>query len=146
MASGCGEAEVVHFTRLSHVFFLLQSPTGVLFPVQHTRHLSLFSRPLEDDGLLSYNVWTSGDITIKTKRGFLLTKLKEVAEIRGGEEGQVPSCGLRLSWVMKEPPPPLLPLEKLTGYSHMKTAQPCQSSCQRQLTSRGGKTLFMSHM
>lgn len=82
MASGCGEAEVVHFTWLSHGF-LLQSPRGVLFPVQHTRHLSLFSRPLEDDGLLSYNVWTSGDITIKTNRGFLLTKLKEVAEMRG---------------------------------------------------------------
>lgn len=53
-------------------------------------------------------------------------KLKGFAEIRGGgggEEGQVPSCGLRLSWVMKEPPPPLLllPLEKLTGNGHTKT-------------------------
>lgn len=101
--------------------------------------LSSVSGLLEEGCLLSLQSLDVCRHDHKNKPGdsFLL-KLKLRGGGGGGEEGQVPSCGLRLSWVMKERPP-LLPLEKLTGFSHMKTAQPCLSFSQRQLPCRGEK-------
>lgn len=130
VASGCGRSWTFHMTTVGaaeltilELFFHICFQSNTQTPFITGRRYTLLQS-------LDFRVHSP---TIK-HGGFLFTNLRGVVSIR--RAGPVLWCGLRLSWVIKEPPP-LFPLEKLTEPSHMKTAQPCKSYCLRQLPYRG---------
>lgn len=135
MASGRGwtfsmtavwAAELKRLLQCKHSQSCFLATFGDLFPTQHT---DTFVRLLEVESALVQKLET---LTSYKNGGFLYTKLKGVTERKG--EGQVPSCGLRLYWVITESPP-LLPLEKLTGHATWRQLSPAshffaKDSCQ----------------
>lgn len=129
VVSGCGSAKGLIF----HISTVLGAKRTRLFLWRLSQ--GFFWLPGKQTTVTEKSVFPPGSVRLSVFQ----TKSEipfHWAELRGGgDEGQVPGCGLRLSWVMKEPP-----LENLTCYGQMKTAQLCHRFSQTAAVQRG-KTL-----
>lgn len=128
--SGCGSAKGLIF----HITTVLGAKLTRLFLWRQSQ--GCFWLPGKQTTVTEESVFSPGSVRLSAFQNKVGDSFSLGWIVRGGgDEGQVPRCGLRLSWVMKEPP-----LENLTCYGQMKTAQTCHWFSQTAAVQRG-KTL-----